>query len=319
MRILVTGGAGFIGSHIAEHHFKKGDTVHVVDNLSTGTPDNLTGLLGHKNFSLDQEDILTWNRLENIVVQCDRIYHMAAVVGMFTVLREPIRTLATNIAGAERLLRVVLDAKTKPQIIMASSSEVYGPKSCTEGHKESDQLVIESSAKLRWNYAISKLADEAFGLTYHREHNLPVLLVRLFNTVGPRQRGNYGMVLPRFIQQAVSGQPITVFGDGTQTRCFINIYDTVRLLDALADKPKAYGQIFNIGNDQLISIMELAKLVKKLAKSKSEIQIISYQEAYGEEYEDIKCRKPSLAKLRRYIPVAFNMTLEETIKNLIDL
>jgi len=243
---------------------------------------------------------------------------MAAVVGMFTVLQDPGRTLTTNIAGLERLLRVVVETKEKPQIIIASSSEVYGTKACIDGHKEDDQLTIGSPTKLRWNYAISKLANEAFGLTYHLEHNLSILVIRFFNTVGSRQRGTYGMVLPRFVEQAISEKPITVFGDGNQTRCFINIHDAVRLLDSLANKSNAYGQIFNLGSDHEISIMELAKLVKKLSNSKSEIKTVPYQDAYGKEYEDIKCRKPNLIKLRSYIPVAFNIKLEETIKELIE-
>jgi UDP-glucose 4-epimerase len=318
MRVLVTGGAGFIGSHIAEYHIKKGDQVHVIDNLSTGSLDNVSSLLENKNFTLVQDDVLTGDKLKKLVVQVDRIYHMAAVVGMFTVLRDPQKTLATNIAGSERLLRAVVETKRKPQIIIASSSEVYGVNICADGHKEDDQLTIGSPAKSRWNYAISKLADEAFGLTYHREHNLPILVIRFFNTVGPRQRGTYGMVLPRFVEQAISGKPITVFGDGNQIRCFINIYDTVRLLDLLANKSDAYGQIFNIGSDHEISIMELAKLVKKLSNSKSEIKTVSYQDAYNKDYEDIKRRKPNLMKLRSYIPVAFNIELEQTIKELIE-
>jgi len=318
MRVLITGGAGFIGSHIAEYHIKKGDQVHVIDNLSTGSLDNISELLENKNFTFIQEDILISDKLKKLVIQADRIYHMAAVVGMFTVLRDPEKTLATNIAGLEHLLRTVVETKGKPQIIIASSSEVYGPHDCTSDHKEDDQLTIEPPTKSRWNYAISKLANEAFGLTYHLEHNLSVLVIRLFNTVGSRQQGTYGMVFPRFVEQAISGKPITVFGGGNQTRCFINVSDMVRLLDSLANNPKAYGQIFNLGNDHEISIMELAKLVKKLSNSKSEIKTVSYQDAYGKDYEDIKCRRPDLTKLRSYISVAFNVTLEETIKDLIE-
>lgn len=316
MNVLITGGAGFIGSHLVDYHIKKGDKVFVVDNLSAGVLDNLAAVMEHKNFEFHQADILTWDGLKDLVVQVNRIYHLAAVVGMFTVLREPERTLAINIAGTERLLRTILAVKTKPQVILASSSEVYGTPVCHGGYLESDKLIMESAAKLRWNYAISKLADEAFGITYHREHNIPVLIIRFFNTTGPRQLGTYGMVLPRFINQAVHNLPLTVYGDGKQTRSFANIADTVRLLNLLADEPKSYGQIFNLGSDREISILDLAKLVIQLANSKSEIQQVSYLEAYGKEYEDITCRRPDLTKLRKFIPVNFNFTLEDTIQEI---
>ncbi|MCG7201202.1 NAD-dependent epimerase/dehydratase family protein [Marinobacter pelagius] len=318
MHILVTGGAGFIGSNIAEYHLKRGDKVHVVDNLSTGSEANIAAFIENPDFRFDQADIVTWDGLDTAVAWADRIYHMAAVVGVYRVLSEPVGTMATNIAGTERLLRSVNRDSWAPQVILASSSEVYGPH--TEPRlTEDDSLIIQSGAPLRWNYAISKLADEGFGLAYAREHNIRVIIARFFNTVGPRQTGRYGMVVPRFVRKAVANEPITVFGDGEQSRSFCDVRDTVVALDRLASMPDLpNGEIVNVGSDREISINELARLVIECAGSRSTIDHIPYREAYGAEFEDIRHRRPSLDKLRRLTGFEHAWTLEETLKDLID-
>jgi UDP-glucose 4-epimerase len=316
MHVLVTGGAGFIGSHLAEHHLGKGDHVHVVDNLSTGSLENIAPYLGNPLFHFDAEDILTWDGLGKAATWADRIYHMAAVVGIFRVLEDPIRVLATNIAGTERLLRMASVGNWQPQIIIASSSEVYGPtdKSLLE---EDAMLYVNSGAKSRWNYAISKLADEAQGLSYARQYNIPVCIVRLFNTVGPRQTGRYGMVVPRFVDQVMHNEPLTIFGGGEQTRSFCDVRDTVVALDLLAGSPEAKGEIVNVGSDREISINNLANLVCKRAKKDVPRQYLSYKEAYGQQYDDILRRRPSLAKLVRLTSFRHRWQLEDTLDDLI--
>ncbi len=318
MHVLVTGGAGFIGSHLAEHHLAKGDAVHVVDNLSTGRRENITPFLDNSKFHFDEADILTWSGLEKAVTWADRIYHMAAVVGVFRVLEDPIRVLAINIAGTERLLRSAISSHWRPQIIIASSSEVYGPVDDEVLHEDA-VLLVRSGAKSRWNYAISKLADEAHGLSYARQHGLHICIVRLFNTIGPRQSGRYGMVVPRFVEQAVAGEPITIFGTGGQTRSFCDVRDTVVALDLLASTPAASGEIVNVGNDREISISALADLVCARAKKPPNHQHLSYVEAYGQQYDDILRRKPSLEKLIRLTGFQHRWQLEDTLDNLIEL
>ncbi|HCJ50933.1 MAG TPA: nucleoside-diphosphate sugar epimerase [Gallionella sp.] len=316
MHILITGGAGFIGSHLAEYHLNKGDTVHVVDNLSTGRLDNIASFLSRAKFHFDEADILTWNGLATAAAWADRIYHMAAVVGVFRVLEDPIKVLATNIAGTERLLRNVSMGNWKPQIVIASSSEVYGPTSETVLCEDA-MLYVNSGAKSRWNYAISKLADEAQGLSYARQYGLPICIVRLFNTVGPRQTGRYGMVVPRFVEQVLTGKPITIFGGGEQTRSFCDVRDTVVAFDLLAGTPEASGEIVNVGNDQEISIKTLADLVCERAKKTVERQYMSYTEAYGQQYDDIIRRRPSLEKLTRLTNFKHCWPLEDTLDDLI--
>ncbi|HLT14315.1 MAG TPA: NAD-dependent epimerase/dehydratase family protein [Marinobacter sp.] len=317
MHILVTGGAGFIGSHIAEYHLARGDKVHVVDNLSTGARSNIEPFLDNPRFHFNEADIVTWDGLEKAVAWADRIYHMAAVVGVYRVLSEPVNTMATNIAGTERVLRAVDRGSWSPQVILASSSEVYGPH--TEPTlSETDSLIIQSGAPLRWNYAISKLADEGFGLAYAREHNIPVIIARFFNTVGPRQTGRYGMVVPRFVQRAVANEPITVFGDGEQSRSFCDVRDTVAILDRLASMPDlASGEIVNVGSAREISINDLARLVIDCAQSQSSIEHIPYKEAYGSEFEDIRHRRPNLSKLHQLTGYEHSWNLEATLKDLI--
>jgi UDP-glucose 4-epimerase len=316
MHILVTGGAGFVGSHIAQYHLDKGDAVHVLDNLSTGSRANIAPFLDHPKFHFDEADLLTWEGLAQAAAWADRIYHMAAVVGAFRVLEDPIHVLATNIAGTERLLRMAISGNWRPQMIIASSAEVYGPSEA-EVLREDDMLYVRSGAKSRWNYAISKLADESFGLSYARQYGLPICIVRPFNTVGPRQSGRYGMVVPRFVEQALRGQPLTIFGDGGQTRSFCDVRDAVVAFDLLAGTPAAYAQIVNVGNDREISINALADLVGQRTGRPVARQNLSYVEAYGQQYDDIRHRRPSLDKLLQLTHFQHQWPLEKTLDDLI--
>lgn len=318
MHVLITGGAGFIGSHLAERHLAKGDQVHVVDDLSTGTLDNLRPFLDQPNFRFDEADVLTWSALERAAGWADRIYHLAAVVGVYRVLAEPTKVLAVNIAACERLLRAVKDSGWAPQVVLASSSEVYGHCEQSLLHEEMD-LTVSTRAGTRWNYSVSKIADEALGLSYARRFRIPVVVTRFFNTVGPRQRGRYGMVVPRFIEQALAGGPITVFGDGEQTRSFCDVRDTVVALDAVAAHASRDGLVVNVGNDREISMNALARLVDERAGGRSPIMHQAYREAYGEDFEDIRRRRPDLTRLRRLTGFAHRYTLEQTIDDLLAL
>jgi UDP-glucose 4-epimerase len=317
MHVVVTGGAGFIGSHLVEHHLSKGDKVHAVDNLSTGTLNNVQPFAPHPGYRFTQADILTWPDLDKAMNWADRVYHMAAVVGVFRVLEDPVGVLAVNIAGTERVLRAVKAGGWRPHVIVASSSEVYGQGQ--EGDfQENSQLAIESGATSRWNYAVSKLADEAFGLSYAREKNgQAVTIVRLFNTIGPRQTGRYGMVVPRFVEQALAGGPIRVFGDGTQTRAFSDVRDTVVALDLLASNPASAGEIVNVGNNQEISIKALAERIRKLAGSTARIELVPYHIAYGVEFDDIRRRSTSFSKLHGLTGFRPKWRLDDTLLDLI--
>lgn len=315
MKILITGGAGFIGSHLVEYHLKKGDIVYAIDDLSSGVESNIASFKNNSNFHFTQANILTWTEMDEIVSKIDRIYHMAAIVGVYKVLEEPEQVLIVNILGCEKLLQSVKKHNPKARVIIASSSEVYGPH--TEELSETTNLIIEASAKNRWHYAVSKLTDESFTLAFHHKFNMSITAIRLFNTIGPRQVGRYGMVVPRFVKQAVDNKPITVFGSGNQTRSFCDVRDTVIMLDKLAENEKSIGEIINVGNDREITITDLALLVKALAKSDSEIQYIPYKEAYGENYVDIQRRKPNLTKLFTYIDFQYHWKLEDSIQYLI--
>lgn len=330
MHILITGGAGFIGSNLVEYHLNKGDKVHVVDDLSTGSEANLEQFKGNPDFMFDNDDVLVWSGLEKACAWADRVYHMAAVVGVFRVLEEPIKVLATNVAGCERVLRAAQSGKWNPQVIIASTSEVYGTgvhcsraAGCTGSTEipafhEDMEPMVGSSAVSRWNYSISKLVDEAFGLSYARKYKMKVTVIRFFNTVGPRQTGRYGMVFPRFIRQALRNEPITVFGDGTQTRCFCDVRDTVAALNALAANSDAVGKIVNVGSDREISILDLAKLVIQRAGSRSEIKFLPQKEAYGEDFQETQRRRPNLDRFRSLSLFTHAWTLEKTIDDLIE-
>jgi len=335
MHVLITGGAGFIGSNLAEYHIAKGDRVHVVDDLSTGTEANLASFANNPALRFDQADVLVWPGLEKAASWADRIYHMAAVVGVFKVLEDPVKVLSTNIAACERVLRAAHAGHWNPQVLVASTSEVYGTGVSTQqlaagevagtivdpttipAFQEDMDPMVGSSMVSRWNYSISKLADEAFGISYARAHAMKVCVVRFFNTVGPRQTGRYGMVLPRFIRQAIAGQPITVYGDGTQTRCFCDVRDTVAALDTLLANPASYARIVNVGNAREISIRALAELVKVRAKSNSPIKYVAYKDAYVEVFQETVRRRPNLDTFNTLTGYKYAWTLERTIDDLI--
>lgn len=318
MHVLITGGAGFIGSHLAEFHLKRGDYVHVVDDLSTGHLKNISPFRDNPRFRFDQQDLLTWPGLDGAVAWADRIYHMAAVVGVKQVLINPVKVMSTNVAGTERLLRAIHHGGWNPQVIITSSSEVYGFNG-VQGLEETDDVVIKSGGKLRWTYACAKLADEFLAFSYVRQYDLDIIVVRLFNTIGPRQTGRYGMVVPTFVEQAVNNHPITVYGDGSQVRSFCDVRDTVNALDRLAGAAEAKCKIVNVGNDQEISIRELAEMVRARSGSDSEITYTPYKDAYGEEFEDIQHRRPVLNRLKALTGFTAQHSLEETIDELIVL
>lgn len=314
-RILITGGAGFIGSHIAEHHLSKGDEVMVVDDLSTGTTDVFREFEGPQPDFL-QADLLTWEGLPKAVGNADRIYHMAAVVGILRVLREPVEVTRVNVCGTERLLELAARSEHLPEVVIASSSSVYG-HGLSESLLEDSELVYAPERGGLTGYAVSKLLNEIQARAYRDTHGLPVAIPRLFNAVGPRQAGTYGFVLPRFIGQALSGHPLTVFGDGTQTRSFCDVRDTVRALDLLASAPEAWGEPVNVGNPREISILELAKLVIERSGSSSPIEFVPFEQGYGTNFWQTTQRHPSLDKLTSLTGFEHEWTLEKTIDDLI--
>jgi UDP-glucose 4-epimerase len=317
MHVLITGGAGFIGSNLVAYHIKKGDKVHVVDDLSTGRIENISLFLEHLNFKFDEANILIWQDLEKAVAWADRIYHMAAVVGVFRVLKEPISVLATNIAGCERLLRVLHNTDWNTKLIIASSSEVYGNRLENELLNEDMELHISPGHNSRWNYSISKLADEAFALSYARQYNINVTVVRFFNVIGPNQTGKYGMVVPRFVQQTVREQDITIYGDGTQQRAFLDVRDAMIYLDLLAENPLSRAEIVNVGTAREMTINQLAHAIKEYSQSSSNITYTSYEDAYGKGFDEIYHRKPDLEKLLRLTNHLPKWALEETLLDLI--
>ncbi|HEV2679937.1 MAG TPA: NAD-dependent epimerase/dehydratase family protein [Rhodanobacter sp.] len=316
MHVLITGGAGFIGSHLTSLHLSRGDKVHVVDDLSTGSRANLAAFEPLSNFRFDEADVLTWPLLQQAAAWADRVYHLAAVVGVYRVIAEPTRVLATNIAACERLFRTIAAGGWRPQVVVASSSEVYGHQH-EDVLNETMDLSVSTRAGTRWNYSVSKIADEALALSYSQKFDIPVLVGRFFNTIGPRQVGRYGMVVPRFVDQAVRGEPITVYGDGEQTRSFCDVRDNVVAMDLLASRDSSDALVANIGNDREISMNALAQLICERAESDSKICHVPYLKAYGEDFEDIKRRRPSLDRLRTLTGFKHRYTLEDTLDELI--
>ncbi len=298
MKVLVTGGAGFIGSHLGEALMQRNNEVVAIDDLSTGDTKNLHALMEKKGFQLIVDSVLNEPTLDALVREADLIYHLAAAVGVKLIVSQPVKTIETNIRGSEVVLK--LANKWRKPVVVASTSEIYG-KGSSIPFTETDDMVLGPTTRNRWSYACSKAIDEFLALAYHREKALPVMCVRLFNTVGPRQVGQYGMVLPTFARQALSHDPITVYGDGSQSRTFCSIFDVVDALIRLVEKNDTWGEVFNIGSDEEISILELAKLVKKKTNSRSEIKFISYDEAYEAGFEDMQRRIPNIAKLKKAI------------------
>lgn len=315
MKILITGGAGFIGSHLAEALIARGEEVFVIDDLSTGSIENIIGLKSHPKFHYTIDTIANKAVMAELIDRCEVVYHLAAAVGVKLIVESPVNTIETNIYGTEVVLQ--LAARKKKKVLIASTSEVYG-KSESTPFREDDDMVLGPTTKARWSYACSKAIDEFLALAYFRERSLPVVIVRLFNTVGPRQTGRYGMVIPRLVQQALSGEPLTVYGDGKQTRSFTSVSDVVPALMALAEHPAAVGQVFNIGNDQEISITELACLIKKIAGSSSDIMYVPYDVAYQEGFEDMRRRVPDITKARQLIGFSPRVSIEEIVRSVVE-
>jgi len=315
LRILITGGAGFIGSHLSDAYLQRGDEVFIIDDLSTGSIENIRHLKDHPRFHYTIESVNNQPVTAELVDQCDVIFHLAAAVGVKLIVESPVRTIETNVHGTEVVLS--LANKKKKKVLIASTSEVYG-LSTEVPFREDGNLVMGATTKGRWSYACSKAIDEFLALAYWREKKLPTIVVRLFNTVGPRQTGQYGMVIPTFVKQALSGRPITVFGDGKQSRCFGYVGDVVGALMKLMDDENAVGEVFNIGSNQEISIMDLARKVKELTNSESEIVLVPYDEAYEEGFEDMPRRIPDISKVSAQVGFRPEMSLEGILKSVIE-
>lgn len=311
---LVTGGAGFIGSHLCERLLSAGYDVTVMDNLSTGRFENIAHLEGRPGFRYTIEDIRNIHVIDRLASECDVIFHLAAAVGVHKIISQPIETIEVNVGGTEVVLRTA--RRYRRRVVLASTSEVYG-KGVRFPFHEDDDTLIGPTIRSRWSYATSKAIDEFLALAYHKEINLPVVIVRLFNTVGPRQTGQYGMVMPRFVQAALAGQPIRVYGDGQQQRCFANVSDVVQAIHALAEAPQAVGQVFNVGSGEEVTIMALAQRIQARTGSASEIALIPYEQAYESGFEDFRRRIPSLDKIKQAIGWAPSTPLDTTIDQII--
>ena len=314
MRVLITGGAGFIGSHLSDAYLERGDEVFIIDDLSTGSFDNIRHLKDHPRFHYTIDSVHNQPVTAELVDQCDVIFHLAAAVGVKLIVESPVRTIETNVRGTETVL--ALANKKKKRVLVASTSEVYG-LSTQVPFREDGNLVMGATTKGRWSYACSKAIDEFLALAYWREKKLPTIVVRLFNTVGPRQTGQYGMVIPTFVKQALANRPITVFGDGKQSRCFCHVGDVVSALMKLMDNEKSVGQVFNIGSNHEISIIDLANKVKELTNSASEIVLVPYDEAYEEGFEDMPRRVPDTSKANQHIEFAPTVNLEGILSSVI--
>lgn len=319
MKILITGGAGFIGSHLADRLLESGEEVFVIDDLSTGSLNNVKQLQDNPRFHLVVDSILHEAVMNELVFKCDQVYHMAAAVGVKLIMNRPVETLETNVKGTEIVLK--LANRHKKKALIASTSEVYGKVMEGNGYhkltEDSDRL-MGSTAKRRWAYACSKALDEFLALAYFEEKKLPVIIARLFNTVGPRQTGQYGMVIPSFVQKALIGKSIIVYGDGSQSRSFTHVSDVTTALVGLMAEPKAVGQVFNIGGSTEVTIKDLALLVKEMAGSQSEIEYISYEKAYGPGFEDMQRRCPDISKLKELIGFEPKTDLRSIIQSVID-
>ncbi len=315
MKALITGGAGFVGSHLAERLLEQGHEVAVLDNLSTGSIDNIAHLKGATGFSYVVDTITNEPLLAEMIDGSDVVFHLAAAVGVKLIVEQPVHTIETNVHGTEVVLKHA--NKKKKLVFIASTSEVYG-KSTNVPYREGSDLTLGPTSKHRWAYACSKLIDEFLALAYWKERKLPVVIVRLFNTVGPRQTGRYGMVLPTFVRQALAELPITVFGDGTQSRSFTYVGDVVGALIRLAEEPRAIGQVFNIGNTGEVTIRDLAQRVKEMTGSGSPIHYVPYDEAYEQGFEDMPRRVPDISKVRELIGYEPTLGLDEIIRTVIE-
>lgn len=315
MKVLITGGAGFIGSHLAERLLSRGDEVHLLDDLSTGSIENIALIKSHPNLTYHIDTIRNYRLTAEVVDMCDIVYHLAAAVGVRLIVESPVSTIETNIRGTDIVLS--LAAKKRKRVVITSTSEVYGKRNKVP-FSEDDDLVMGPTNKGRWSYACSKAIDEFLAIAYWKEKRVPTVIVRLFNTVGPRQTGRYGMVIPNFVQQALMGQDITVYGDGTQTRCFTHVSDVIGALIAVAEHPQAVGEVYNIGSDHEISMLELAERIKYITESASNIVFVPYDEAYEAGFEDMMRRVPDISKIRALIGYQPKVDLDSMLANIID-
>ena len=315
MRVLITGGAGFIGSHLSEALLSKGHHVTAMDDLSTGNIQNTDSFRDNPNFRLVVDTILNVSLLDQLVKESDLIFHLAAAVGVKLIVSEPVKTIETNIRGSEVVL---MEAnKWRVPIVVASTSEIYGKNNEVPFNEDAD-MVLGATTKSRWSYACSKAIDEFLALAYYRANQLPVMCVRHFNTVGPRQVSQYGMVIPTFVKQALSGEDITVYGDGEQSRTFCSIFDVIRGLSSLIECERAWGQVFNLGSQEEITIGNLAKLVKKKTGSSSKIVFVSYDNAYEAGFEDMKRRVPDISKIGEYVGFKPEYSIEQIVEQVVD-
>ncbi|MDP9178331.1 MAG: GDP-mannose 4,6-dehydratase [Gemmatimonadota bacterium] len=319
MKVLITGGAGFIGSHLADRMLARGDDVVVIDDFSSGSPDNIAHLRGSSRFECVVGSASDAYVVSPLVAGSDAIVHLAAAVGVRLILESPVRTIENNLFGTAAVLTAAADAQragSRKIVLLASTSEVYG-KGNRPPFREDDDLTFGATTNSRWAYACSKAMDEWLGLAHWREHGLPVTIARFFNTVGPRQTGRYGMVLPNFTDQALAGEPITVFGTGRQSRCFCHVNDTVEAVIRLLDTPDTAGQVFNVGSDREISMRDLAELVRRTANSASPIELVPYEEAYAEGFEDMERRVPDCSKIEQWTGFRPKRSLEQIIADVI--
>jgi UDP-glucose 4-epimerase len=315
MRVLITGGAGFIGSHLSEHLIRRGDEVYVLDDLSTGSIDNIEHIKNHANFRYYIDTVRNHRLTAELIDKCDIIYHLAAAVGVRLIVESPVNTIETNTRCTDVVLS--LAGKKRKRVLITSTSEVYGKRNSVP-FREDDDLVIGATSKGRWSYACSKAIDEFLAIAYWKERRVPTVIARLFNTVGPRQTGRYGMVIPNFVQQALAEQEITVFGDGSQRRCFTHVSDVVGALVGIAEHPRAVGEVYNVGGDQEITILELARRIRTLTGSQSPITLVPYSEAYEDGFEDMMRRVPDTTKLHSLIGYEPRVDLDGILTSVID-
>ncbi|MDP3722441.1 MAG: GDP-mannose 4,6-dehydratase [Candidatus Omnitrophota bacterium] len=315
MKALVTGGAGFIGSHLADRLLRARYHVTLLDNLSTGRYENIAHLDGHPNLRLVVGTILNDTLVDKLIERCDVVFHLAAAVGVELIIKHPLESLMTNIRGSEIVLEMA--HRYRKKVLIASTSEIYG-KNTNGPLREDTDRILGSPLKSRWSYSTSKAVDEILAYVYWREKGVPTVIVRLFNTVGPRQSGTYGMVIPRFVSQALKGEPLVVHGSGEQSRCFLHVTDVVNALVKLMEHPRAVGDVFNLGSQEEVTIEALANLVVRLTKSSSRIVYVPYEEAYEEGFEDMPRRVPDTTKVRDLIGFQPTMHLEEIIQSVVD-